>query len=290
MNTNCISPYIRVAMKSILTAPFCIGERIIFDYELILIDDGEFLFTIDGQDYICKKDTVIFIRPNHPHRFDSIENQNLSQPHIHFDPVYDEKSEERFVCFKPYDKLTDFEKGLILTDIFKDIPIHSVIRLRNITYFKVLFYNLIELSEKKSRFMQLEYKQKMIQLLLLLLEEADCREPEEPNINQTMAYIKSYIDTNFINRISLKMLSGQFHLSMTYLSEKFRQAYGFTVMEYYANLRLETAKRLLCENEKSVSEISEFLHFDNIYTFSRFFKNKTGISPKEFRKKYILTI
>ena len=35
----------------------------------------------------------------------------------------------------------------------------------------------------------------------------------------------------------------------------------------------------------TVSEISEKLSFADIYTFSRFFKSATNLSPSEYRKK-----
>ena len=60
MNKNEFSPYIRVAMFSTLTAPFKISERIIFDYEIILVNDGVCKITLDNTEYICKKNDVIF--------------------------------------------------------------------------------------------------------------------------------------------------------------------------------------------------------------------------------------
>ena len=41
MNLLQMSPYIRVAMFSTLTAPFQISPRAIFDYEIIQVDGGK---------------------------------------------------------------------------------------------------------------------------------------------------------------------------------------------------------------------------------------------------------
>ena len=45
------------------------------------------------------------------------------------------------------------------------------------------------------------------------------------------------------------------------------------------------AKRLR-ETDISIGNLAEMLHFNNIYTFSRFFRNAVGCSPSQYRKKY----
>ncbi len=48
------------------------------------------------------------------------------------------------------------------------------------------------------------------------------------------------------------------------------------------------AKRILLNSEKSIKETAFELGFEDIQSFSRFFKNKQGVSPKEFREnKYV---
>ena len=43
------------------------------------------------------------------------------------------------------------------------------------------------------------------------------------------------------------------------------------------------AKKILLNSEKSVKETAFELGFNDIQSFSRFFKNKEGVSPKEFK-------
>ena len=46
------------------------------------------------------------------------------------------------------------------------------------------------------------------------------------------------------------------------------------------------AKRLLLYTGKSAKEISEILGFEDLATFSRFFKNAAGLSATEYRHQY----
>ena len=100
MNLNEFSPFIRVAMESILTAPFKINQRVIFDYEIILIESGKWKLTLENKEYICKENDVILIRPGQSHIIESLGNILVSQPHIHFDITYDNFSDKIYVSFK----------------------------------------------------------------------------------------------------------------------------------------------------------------------------------------------
>ena len=71
MNKKAFSPYIRTAMFSVIKAPFHINKRVIFDYEIIYVSDGKCEIIIDGKKYLCKKNDVVFIRPDIPHEFKS---------------------------------------------------------------------------------------------------------------------------------------------------------------------------------------------------------------------------
>lgn len=50
--------------------------------------------------------------------------------------------------------------------------------------------------------------------------------------------------------------------------------------------RMERARALLLEDKMSVSEVAYAVGYDNFAYFSRLFKNKVGISPKEYKKEY----
>ena len=113
MNTNAISPYIRTALFSVLSAPFAISERVLLDYELIFVLSGKCRMNIAGEEYLCKKGDVIFLPPDTPHSFASVEDAHFVQPHIHFDPIYTKLSEKRFISYKTKNELSDEERALM---------------------------------------------------------------------------------------------------------------------------------------------------------------------------------
>lgn len=140
MNKNEFSPYIRVAMNSILSAPFTISNRVIFDYEIILVADGKCKITIDNTEYLCKKNDVVFLRPGIHHKFECVDNTDFVQPHIHFDLSYSNMSGKRFVSFKPKETMSDNELLLIQKDVFKDTSVPNVFTPFDLNNFQKIFF------------------------------------------------------------------------------------------------------------------------------------------------------
>jgi AraC-like DNA-binding protein len=65
----------------------------------------------------------------------------------------------------------------------------------------------------------------------------------------------------------------------------FKKAYRVNIINYYRARRLEYAKRALRGGSLTVGALAEQLNFTDIYSFSRFFKMQTGMSPSEYREK-----
>ena len=95
--------------------------------------------------------------------------------------------------------------------------------------------------------------------------------------------IKSYIDGNYTQRITLDTLARRFYINKYCIEADFKKQFGITVIKYLSSVRFEKACALLADG-LSVGETGEALGFENIYGFSRFFKNYCGRSPSEYRK------
>lgn len=276
-------------MFSTLTAPFKIGTRIIFDYEIILVTDGECKITIDNVAYICKKNDVVFIKPGVEHKFECINNSNFVQPHIHFDVSYNAKSEETYISFKPQKKMTPYELSLISEDVFKEIAIPYVFKPSNMDKFKKKFFEIIEIFQSKSYNYELLYKAKMLELLDCILTQFDSSKITSKEVihNPVMA-VKNYIDNNYLSVITLDSLAKQFYYNKYTLMRKFKTMYGQNIISYYHNKRVEYIKTILSETSLPITTLAEKLNFSDIYSLSRFFKTHVGCSPTAYRKNHFV--
>ncbi|HAA20623.1 MAG TPA: AraC family transcriptional regulator [Cytophagales bacterium] len=75
------------------------------------------------------------------------------------------------------------------------------------------------------------------------------------------------------------------HMSGSYLSDLLRTETGRSAKDHIYGFLIERAKTALLNPSHSVSEIAYTLGFDYPQNFSKLFKSKTGMSPKEFRSQ-----
>ena len=278
MEISRFSPYIRRAEHSVLTHPFLINTRVIYDYEIIYVADGQCTVTIKDTAYTVKKGDAVLIPPGVSHKLES-NGFDFVQPHMHFDVIYNENSAATPISFKDVHDMTELEKKLIQENIFSEFDIPFIFKPCEPERFKKLLYDAIRFF---SEGMHICVMARTLELISMILNQFDVG--TRTDTTDTSETVKSYIDSNFMQNISLDGLSLQFHINKFTLIRNFGKQYGCGVMEYYRSKRIEYAKKTLSETNLSVSDIGEQLCFNDIYSFSRFFKNCVGVSPSEYRK------
>ena len=113
---------------------------------------------------------------------------------------------------------------------------------------------------------------------------------ERKNIDPRIETIVQYIIHDFQNpEFNLdKCLTVDGYCS-DYMRRLFYAQIGQTPHEYLNNLRIKTAKKLLCSRKASnysVSEISAMVGFNDLSYFSRVFKKATGYPPGKYAESH----
>lgn len=85
---------------------------------------------------------------------------------------------------------------------------------------------------------------------------------------------------------TVQFISEQLNISSNYLSDTLRSITGQTTQQHIHNKIIDRAKELLSNTNLSVSEISYQLGFEYPQSFNKLFKNKTNVSPLEFRNSF----
>lgn len=103
--------------------------------------------------------------------------------------------------------------------------------------------------------------------------------------NQYVERCKKIIISQRSETINLGELAKQMGISKEYLSRLFKQHEGVPIVEYILNVKIEAACNMLRYSDRQVNEIADYLNFGSLSYFSRIFKKKKGVSPRQYRKE-----
>jgi two-component system, response regulator YesN len=98
--------------------------------------------------------------------------------------------------------------------------------------------------------------------------------------------IKEYIDKNLDKDITRESLAEMVYLNQDYLARIFKKEIGESIGNYITGKRVEVAKEYLEKTSESVNSIAIKVGYDNFSYFTKIFKDRTGMTPKDFRKLY----
>ena len=102
---------------------------------------------------------------------------------------------------------------------------------------------------------------------------------------QLLQTAREAIRTHAGEDVSVEALLASQGLSYSRLRSLFRQAYGITPGEYRIRVRIERACALLNTTPLAVKEIASQLGYADAFSFSKQFKQRTGQSPLNFRRR-----
>ena len=96
-----------------------------------------------------------------------------------------------------------------------------------------------------------------------------------------------YIANNYEEQISVHDLVGYLNIDRSYLFRIFKKHSQTNPQEFITNYRLAKASELLKSKNNTVEYVALSCGFLSYQSFFRFFKKKYGISPTQYKKKYL---
>ena len=95
-----------------------------------------------------------------------------------------------------------------------------------------------------------------------------------------------YMKNNINRKLTITEISEHCLVSPYQIKDIFREKQKMSPIAYFISLKIEKAKKLIDNSSMNYTQISEVLGFSTVHYFSRIFKNKVGLSPKEYAKKH----
>jgi AraC-like DNA-binding protein len=281
MDFSALKPYVREVTKKVIKANQELPIRHLIAYQIIIVTEGEAQMNINGVVHNVAAGDVLFIPPNIP--YDYKTKINFEQLHIYFDPVYSELSRVRNISYSSFAALPSGRQIFLQENIYEKYNLPYLFKPENLEDYLKCWWEIKDSVKKNNSFVS---EIKMLKMLNLIHSQYGIKTIKE-NIDYCEA-IKDYVDANFEQIINLDDISKLFEISKFTISKKFKSKYDVSIIAYYNSKRLEYAKKELTDNQKSISSIAKVLNFTDVYTFSKFFKMHTGVSPKKYRESSML--
>jgi len=219
-------------------------------YELIIVNEGEVLVTIDQKEYLLHKKDAVFVFNNQMHEFKTVNSSDLS-----------------IVIFSPE----------IIGDFFMNykgyIPETNLIHLNH----------LPDLTALQSLYRQKSF---LYELCATLVENTEFIPVEQSTKTKVLHKILLYVDQNYSTDCTLKVIAKQLQYDYAYLSKLFVHMTNMTFTEYLNHYRTSQACYLLKNSEQSISEIANNCGYNNLRSFNRNFKRITNVSPRRYREEH----
>lgn len=220
-------------------------------YLLEYVLEGEGVFQANGKTQKLTAGDLYFIDKGEPHDFRSDEKNPLKKIWISFDSDY----------------FGELLKGYRITT--------GVYRAKVKNYFLSL-YNVaaIEASPQDKFFTIAENLHAVALQLARRVVEAD---------KENADAIKNELLTSVYTKKTLDEIAAALFMSKSNLIRTFKRRTGMTPYHFLMGEKIKIAQNLLSTTSMQVKNIAELLSFTDEHYFSFLFKQKTGLTPTEYR-------
>ncbi len=183
---------------------------------------------------------------------DSLIKQVSENVSINYDIDYDLLVKNQILCSQENVEFKDILNKINALLITKDKDIKYILDL----YAQELVYNLLKIKG---------------------VHQLVNSEPDNP-VNKAI----KYMNDECMTAISIKQISQEMNMSEANFCQYFKKITGISPKEYLTNIKMEKAKKIIMH--ESVTDTAFDLGYENISHFISVFKEKYGVTPKQYKK------
>lgn len=140
---------------------------------------------------------------------------------------------------------------------------------------------------RKGIFKRMFLEAKVIELLMLQLEQLTEQFPAQTSLKKTdvekIYAVKELLSHTISENYSLIELAHKVGTNEFTLKKGFRELFGTTVFGFWNDIKMNQAKTMLLEADKSIYEVADVIGYKNPRHFSTAFKRKFGILPSQVK-------
>jgi AraC family transcriptional regulator, arabinose operon regulatory protein len=230
---------------------------------LIYCISGNGIIQINGQSYDIEPNSFFIIPALEPHTYWAAERDPWSIYWIHF-------GGEKSHCFKKFYKRTIKLKSC------PNSRINDRINLFN----EILTALELGFSMENIEFANLSLNSLLSSFIYVETYLASKGYQSKNPVDQAIFFMQQ----NLSKSIKIQDIANHIQLSESHLSKIFRNKTGSSPFDYFINLKMQEAIRLLTNQSMRIREVAFALGYEDPFYFSRLFKKHIGKSPGMFLK------
>ena len=255
------------------------GQICVDFYTLVLILKGRMSYALKGNVIELKENDLVLVPPNYPVSYDSYTD-DLQAINLMIEESY-------------YNKVLQFDPNLKDMEYSYAYDLLPVFHLE--TSKQELFMNLGTQIQNTIRIPHL-YREEMIDHLVhvvqLLFSELLYGGEIQPSHDLTnkQNIFKIFIhlaSRNFKKERQIKFYADNLNITTTYLSRTVKEMSGQTVNGYLNTFLYNEICKLLRSSSYNMSEIADFLYFNDQSALTNFFKSRSGMTPGAYRRSFV---
>ncbi len=104
--------------------------------------------------------------------------------------------------------------------------------------------------------------------------------------NKRFSQVIGWLNKHISEEISIVSVAERFSYNPKYFTALFKRFTGRTAKEWITEKRISLAKRLLTNSVDGIKQVARLVGFSDEYYFMRVFKKETGMTPKNYRKVF----
>lgn len=240
------------------------GPAVRDHFLLHLVLEGKGRFSAGGREYTLQSGEGFLIFPHEVAYYEADESQPWTYIWIGFRG--DEKL-PRELGISPENPIFVFSEAARVREIYADIESVDVKRA--------------------------EGQLRLLGNLFMLLAELEGASQKDAapsrNVGVHRDYVEhaiQYIQQNYALRLTVADIAAHLGIHRSYFSTVFREHTKMSPQEFLLWVRTDRACALLKESDLSILGVAHSVGYEDALLFSRMFKRRTGLSPREYRKRY----
>lgn len=282
LNNNTNFPYLVLNVINDNSYPLNPGFHVMHwheDIQFIYVLDGTIeVITLDDHTLLHKGEGI-FINKNIVHLVNKIDN-------CHYNSFIFPDYFLRFYVGSPAEQIVSSIIGR------KNLSIFHIANIKENQAVLCMLNKLSSLEQNKSALYPYEILSALTVLWLEFCRIIDITENEIPKknsqISNRMAIFLRYIELHYKENVTLEMLAQSANVSKSECLRCFKSTIQTTPYKYLIEYRLSIAADLLKSTDMPIENISSDVGFSHMSHFGKYFHQKTGYSPSEYRKNFAI--